>query len=183
MNVLVLASGGIDSTTCIAFYKDAGAKVSPFFVDYRQAAAKSEKSAIEAVCAYYKLPLFRIVVDSNISFGKGITLGRNALLYLLALQFGFSDNQLIASGVHAGTAYADCSPQFLQQIQQLFNLYVNGQIVAVAPFINWTKQQIWDTAKLLKVPLHLTYSCELGLEQPCSQCDSCKDLKALNALS
>lgn len=38
------------------------------------------------------------------------------------------------------------------------------------------KIEVWEYAKSKRVPINLTYSCELGLKQPCGKCPSCKDL-------
>ena len=54
-----------------------------------------------------------------------------------------------------------------------------GKITLSAPFVDWTKKQIFDYCRLEKIPLELTYSCELGKNQPCGECSSCKELTAL----
>lgn len=183
MNVLVLASGGIDSTACIAFYKDLNANVSALFVNYGQAAAEQERIAVRGACESLGVSLQEVAIESHVRFGGGAILGRNAMLYMVALQFGQPSAHQVSAGIHAGTPYIDCSQSFLDKINAIYDLYSNGAIVAVAPFIDWDKRKIWEASKSLKSPIELTYSCELGFEQPCKMCDSCKDLEALYALS
>ncbi len=40
---------------------------------------------------------------------------------------------------------------------------------------------VWSYCKRLGVPVELTYSCEMGKDQPCGKCLSCKDLEKLYA--
>jgi 7-cyano-7-deazaguanine synthase len=65
-------------------------------------------------------------------------------------------------------------------MQSSFDLYTDGCIRIGVPFIKWNKRMIWDYCKTKKIPLEITYSCELGQDQPCGQCLSCKDLEALH---
>jgi 7-cyano-7-deazaguanine synthase len=49
--------------------------------------------------------------------------------------------------------------------------------------LDFSKRDIWKYCKIEKVPIHLTYSCELGKKQPCGNCDTCKDLEKIYASS
>ena len=46
MRVTVLFSGGIDSASCIHFFKTKGCEVRGIFVDFGQAAARRENEAV-----------------------------------------------------------------------------------------------------------------------------------------
>ena len=61
----------------------------------------------------------------------------------------------------------------------VFDECTNGNIIITTPFINFIKNEIFAYCKQNEIPLDLTYSCEIGGEQPCDKCDSCKDLKKL----
>ena len=56
-HVLVLLSGGIDSSACLVFYLTQGFSVSALFVDYGQVSKGREESAASAMCAHYGVPL------------------------------------------------------------------------------------------------------------------------------
>ncbi|MBK8024154.1 MAG: 7-cyano-7-deazaguanine synthase [Chloroflexi bacterium] len=47
--VIVLASGGLDSTACIAYYLNLGYEVKPLWMNYGQKAARMENFAIRRV--------------------------------------------------------------------------------------------------------------------------------------
>ena len=83
---------------------------------------------------------------------------------------------LIAIGIHSGTNYFDCSTSFFQSVAQIVEGYTDNTIQITAPFLTWSKKDIIQYCFLEGIPLELTYSCELGLQQPCSKCLTCKDL-------
>ncbi len=180
-NVLILASGGIDSTACIRFFKKLKFQAEAIFFDYGQLSRNREIKAIKAISEFYDIPLNIVQIKSDKKFSKGLIAGRNAAFHFLALMNFKYRHGIIASGVHFGTPYFDCSEFFLQEIQQAFDGYTNGTVKVSAPFLNFSKKEIWQYSKKEKVPLHLTYSCELGRKQPCGDCDTCKDIEVLYA--
>lgn len=93
-------------------------------------------------------------------FSDGFINGRNALLLLTALTSFKHSFGLISIGIHSGTNYVDCNTNFVNQLQNIFDLYCDGQLIIDAPFLNWTKPQIWNFCIEKGVPIHLTYSCE-----------------------
>ena len=181
--VLVLLSGGIDSTACVEFYLSQQSSVNALFVEYGQLSAKQEIAATKRICYHYGISLS--IVSCNGAQGKtsGLIQGRNAFLLCTALMEFGKPSGIIAIGVHAGTSYSDCSKRFLKTVQVIFDDYADGCIRVGAPFLEWTKRDIWDYCLDRQVPLQLTYSCELGQNQPCGQCLSCRDLESLRALS
>lgn len=179
--VLLLLSGGIDSTACLHFYKDQFSEVDCLFVDYGQPALDMERRAVRSISDYYSINLKELQISGSLEQKDGEFFGRNALFLTLALTQFRAKSGLIAIGIHAGTGYDDCSFDFKRSMQGLFDQYKSKSVEVGAPFINWTKNEIWDYCREIKIPLNLTYSCELGLEQPCNKCKTCKDLKILYA--
>ncbi len=179
--VAVLLSGGIDSSTCLAFYLSQGMPVHSIFVNYGQASAKRESRAAALIAAHYGVPLTRTAWSGPTEKGAGLVRARNAFLVMGALMELPARTSLLALGIHTGTPYADCRPPFVSTIQAVIDQYELGSVQLAAPFINWTKSEIWQLSKELEVPTKLTYSCELGLAQPCGRCDSCADVEALIA--
>lgn len=180
-HALVLLSGGIDSSACAAFYLTQKFSVQALFVDYGQISAARESSSAVAICAHYGIPLEKIVCSGFTRWEGGYIPGRNAFLLYSALMAFKRATGIIAIGIHAGTSYQDCSERFIHHMQSSFDLYADGRIRIGAPFLRWSKRQIWDYSKKHKIPVQLTYSCELGVRQPCGRCFSCKDLEALYA--
>jgi len=178
MHTLVLLSGGLDSLACILHYRLEGRAVSALFVDYGQPAAKHEIAAVSRLAQTLRLPVETVTV-SGIAINGGFIRGRNALLLQLGLMHAADKCGIVALGVHAGTSYADCSPYFIREAQRMFNIYMDGSIQVEAPFVGWTKREIWEFLLKYDAPVDLTYSCERGSDQPCNQCLSCQDIHAL----
>lgn len=179
-STLVLLSGGIDSAACLDFYIRKGLCVSALFVNYGQAAADKEAPAAKTIAEHFGVSLRRVNCSNLQPKSSGTILGRNAFLAFLGLMEFKELAGLITMGIHAGTSYWDCSPSFICQIQSLYDAYTGGRVQFAAPFLNWSKAEIWQYSQAQGVPTHLTYSCELGLTQPCGQCQSCHDLEALH---
>lgn len=181
LNVLVLLSGGIDSTALIHFYKAQGSNVNGLFIDFGQISGKREKEAAKQIADYFGIELFQLKCTGINRWEAGYIPGRNAFLLYSALMNFPAQNGIIAIGIHSGTNYIDCTFEFVSMIQKSFDLYTDGQINVGTPFMDWKKNEIYYYSQRNKLPLHLTYSCELGELQPCGKCISCKDLEALNA--
>jgi 7-cyano-7-deazaguanine synthase len=152
--------------------------VSAVFVDYQQPARAKEAKAAAAVCESLAVPLV-CVGATGPRIDVGVIRGRNALLLDLALMTATFDAGLVCIGVHAGTAYPDCSPAFVENVQAVYDTYAAGRIRVEAPFVQWSKRDIYDFAIEQGVPIQLTYSCLVGSERPCGVCESCKDVEAL----
>ena len=179
--VRVLLSGGVDSAACVQYYLNSGYQVAGFFVDYGQSSSDQEKNAAKKISEHYNIDLQSVAWTGQTKSKPGFILGRNAFLLLGALLEGDPmSSGLIAIGVHAGTEYLDCRPGFISKLRDLFELYSGGVIQLDAPFLDWQKTQILSYCREQSVPLHLTYSCELGEALPCGECQSCQDIQEVN---
>lgn len=181
--VTVLLSGGIDSTSCLAYYLGEGFHAKALFVDYGQIAAKKERRAAKSVSAHFGVPLKVVRLNGVSKKGPGLIIGRNAFLLLTALLDFPLNAGTIALGIHSGTRYRDCTALFVRKMQGIFDICTAGTTQIGTPFLRWGKGDVWTFARSRNVPLRLTYSCERGLSQPCGSCNSCLDLEALRASS
>ena len=178
-SVCVLLSGGLDSAACIAFYQGRGHPVHALHIDYGQSAAKQENAASEAIADHFRVRVHKLCLRGAHAKSSGLVQGRNAFLLLAALM-EFSDRaSFFATGMHAGTAYGDCTPTFVDSMQRVFDIYTDGVCRVAAPFVEWTKRDIWEFCVKREIPVNLTYSCEVGGRKPCGRCLSCKDLEVL----
>jgi len=80
------------------------------------------------------------------------------MLLSLALMNCPFNQGIVALGIHSGTSYQDCSPEFEKLMQKIYLLYEEGRIRIDAPFLKWTKSEIIDFGKMIKIPLQLTFS-------------------------
>lgn len=106
---------------------------------------------------------------------------RNSMF--LAIAAGFAEAEgadEVWTGFNAVdySGYPDCRPEFVKAMQAALALGtkrgVEGNPVQIiAPIINMTKVDIVCKAMLHNVPLHYTWSCYIGQDKPCGECDSC----------
>jgi 7-cyano-7-deazaguanine synthase len=179
MDVTVLLSGGIDSAACVAFYLASGYRVSTFHVDYGQLTRHNERRAATAIAEWMGVPLEVVTIHNARQKADGEIPGRNAMLISLAVLEAGADTRLLAIGVHSGTPYCDCTPEFIGMMNAMVISQTDGVMQVGAPFVAWTKRQIWDFAVDNRVPISLTYSCERGGDVACGECPSCMDMRRL----
>lgn len=111
---------------------------------------------------------------------------RNGLLLAIATTYADSifpgEEVEIYYGAHAddaaGQAYADCSPEFADAMNQAINIGTYGKITVARPLINMNKATVVKTGLELGVPYGLTWSCYEGGEKQCGTCGTCIDRKA-----
>jgi 7-cyano-7-deazaguanine synthase len=178
LTTLVLASGGLDSSTLIALAISTGARPRSLFVDYGQPSAAAEERAASRVSTALGVEL-QIVRYLGSPFSHGEIPGRNAILVHLALM-ELRAAGTVMIGIHAGTSYVDCSPAFVEVMRRSFDFHSGGKLQLAVPFVEWTKKQIFQLACELGVPINETYSCEAG-NIPCGSCLSCLDRRSLVA--
>ena len=178
----LLLSGGIDSAACLAFYLKQGFLVECLHINFGQRAFLHEGAAAKRIAHHFSVPLKVLRWIGSTDFQEGEIAGRNAFFLMGALTEIGADSGLLATGFHAGSSYYDCSPEFLSAMQTVFDGYCDGRVILTAPFIKWSKQQIFAFCKSEGVPTDLTYSCERGTEQPCKECLSCRDRRIVDAI-
>ena len=131
--------------------------------------AESLNMVLQILPIHHMNSLVRVKRQSQLRLSIQCLPARNALLLSVALMSMECDSGIVAIGIHAGTPYVDCSLDFQRRMQNVYDLYTNGSVRIDAPFIQWTKSDIWDYAQMQNVPLNLTYSSNLGDLHPVSQ--------------
>jgi 7-cyano-7-deazaguanine synthase len=178
-SAVILLSGGIDSAACIVLLKNRKINVKAIFVDYGQLAAKYERIAAEKISKKYKVTFEYIKISSDKEFADGEIVGRNSFLIFTAMTFSKISSGLIVLGIHSGTQYYDCSKDFFLKTNEIVSKHSRDQIKLFAPFLDWSKRDIFNFCRLKRIPLSATYSCERGIWPACGECKSCKDRKEL----
>ena len=215
--ILVLFSGGLDSTTCLAeaIALVGNENVIALNTRYGQKHDKEIECA-RKLAQYYdvrliELDLSQIMQYSNCSLLKQSTEAvpheeyseqvkktgglpvstyvpfRNGLFLSAAASGALSlDADTIYCGVHmddaAGSAYPDCSVDFIRAMDEAIREGTEGLVRIDAPFVNSNKAGIVKRGLELKVPYEMTWSCYEGAEKPCMECGTCIDrIKAFEA--
>lgn len=197
MRVLVLHSGGMDSTTCLYKAKAEGAEVFSLGVDYGQrlsvelmfAQRQCDNLGVfrEVISLNWRkperiIPLDRSVADMKSSVSPAFLPGRNALLLAAACAHA---SGIGADEVHTGincvefSGYPDCTVEFLESFKAMMSIANPSGPKIVAPLHLMSKPEIATLAAKHGIGEHDTWSCyrpqiDNGKIAPCEQCDACK---------
>lgn len=184
--VVLLASGGLDSTVVAAMHPGA----LHLSVDYGQRHAVRELLAARNVARHYEAEQHRLRIPdlarhlpSALTGNSGALTGaptvvpnRNAILIALAVgvaQAHGADTVLIGCNADDHADYPDCRPAFITATSEAARLATGVHVRA--PLTYMSKPQIGALARQLDVPVHLTWSCYAGLASgPCGDCGACQ---------
>jgi len=202
-SVIVLLSGGLDSSTVTAIAKKSNAKIFGLSFDYGQRHKKELNSALK-IADHFKIKKLKIVkLDLSLWGGSSLTdpqkeipingiqnnkipntyvPGRNTIFISVALSYAEAiDADFIGLGVNAldYSGYPDCRPDYIKKFQELADLAnkrgrENNPIKLWTPLIDLNKEKIFQLAFENNVPLEKTWSCYSGNTKPCGKCDSCR---------
>ena len=191
MSLVVLMSGGIDSSVAAALALESGVEVIPVFVNYGQHALQRELAASRAVCAKLELPAPEVIDLGGYgrSVPSGLTRddldlhddaflpGRNLLLLVAGASFAFSRG---AAGVVIGlldnsvAIYPDQRGEFIAKAEAAIQAALGEPIAVLTPLITLPKQTVMQLAA--ERGLNETYSCHAGGETPCGVCIACLEI-------
>ena len=202
-SVIILTSGGLDSSTVAGIAKSSGAKIFGLSFDYGQRHNK-ELEAAKRISKHFEFEDLKIIkIDLSLWGGSSLTdltkeipiagvdkniipntyvPGRNTIFIAIALSYAEAINaDLIGLGVNAldYSGYPDCRPDYIQQFQKLASLSnkrgrENKPIKLWTPLLNLNKEEIIEMAFVHNVPIEETWSCYTGGSEPCEKCDSCR---------
>ena len=108
---------------------------------------------------------------------------RNGLFLSVAASMALSLRcSVVYYGAHhddwAGSAYPDCSPEFVEDMARAIARGTGEELRMEAPFVTWSKADIVELGLELGVPYGITWSCYEGGEVPCGTCATCVDRAA-----
>ena len=204
MKAVILLSGGLDSTVCMACAKEAGYELYPISFDYHQR-HNIELESAKKVAEFYQVAK-HIVIETNMNAIGGSALtdtsidvpegdiksdkvpvtyvpARNLIFLSYALSYAEAIGaERILIGVNAldYSGYPDCRPAFIEQFQQVANYATKAaavdkkEILIETPLLNLSKKEIVELGTKLGAPLHVSHSCYRGGEKACGVCDSCQ---------
>ena len=202
-SIVVLLSGGLDSSTVTGIACKSKAKIFGISFDYGQRHKKELNSAL-IISKHFKIEEYKEVkLDLSLWGGSSLTdnelniptdgiqtnkipntyvPGRNTIFIAVALSYAEAINaDFIGLGVNAldYSGYPDCRPDYIKKFQELADLAnkrgrENKPIKLWTPLIDLNKEEIIQLAYENNVPLDKTWSCYSGNEKPCGKCDSCR---------
>ena len=198
---LVILSGGLDSTVCMAL-ADRESETPPLALtfDYGQRHRK-EVDRAAGVAGHYRSDHLVVQLDTSAWGGSALTdpsidipaavdsggipityvPARNSIF--LAVALGVAEARQLDAvwiGVNAidYSGYPDCRPEFIEAFRAVAatgqKRGVQGDPIAIrTPLIESTKSEIVRMGLECGAPLNLTWSCYAGGDMPCGICDAC----------
>ena len=201
-SAVVVLSGGLDSTVCLALAARDGDDLAALTFDYGQR-HRVEIERARLVAERYGAEWLRVQFDASRWGGSALTdasltvpvsgVDADAIpvtyvparnLIFLSVAMGVAEAR-DADAIHLGvnaldySGYPDCRPEFIESFRRTAALAlkrgVEGRPVDIrTPLIDLTKADIVRLGLEVGAPLELTWSCYLGADRPCSKCDACR---------
>lgn len=203
MKAVVLLSGGLDSTVCMAVARSQGFEMYPISFNYQQRHQREVECA-RRVADFYAVEK-HLIIDTNMAAIGGSALTDDSVgvpegdvtrqdipvtyvparnLIFLSYALGYAEvigADHIFIGVNAldYSGYPDCRPEFIELFQNLADYSTKASVAdkrriqIETPLIQLSKKQIVELGVSQAAPLELTTSCYRGGEEACGSCDSC----------
>ena len=195
--VVVLHSGGMDSTVCALMAKQQGHNVVSLGFDYGQR-LRIELEYAARICSAHgierrvikfewrkparEIPLDRGVEEMGRSVSPAFLPARNVIFLTLGVAEAVgTDASEVWIGINAieFSGYPDCTPVFLEKYREMAAVAIPGGPSIEAPLLNLSKPDIARLAKSYGIGKDDTWSCyrpettDAGLV-PCGRCDACR---------
>ncbi len=203
---VVIASGGIDSSTLLYKTVDEGYQVYALTFIYGQRHLKEIKSAeliseklgiihkVVNISSLNELLQGSALTDSSVdvpevpetaehydTLKSTIVPNRNAIFLSIAIGYATSlEANHVFFGAHFSDrgVYPDCRKEFVDAFQESERLATdNPDLIIDAPFVDVDKSEIVKLGAKLGVPFKETWTCYKGGEKHCGVCSSCRERK------
>ncbi|MEM3910952.1 MAG: 7-cyano-7-deazaguanine synthase QueC [Saccharolobus sp.] len=200
--ILVVASGGLDSTVAATKLIREGNDVVLLHFNYRHKAEEREREAVRKIAEYLQVPLieidtdlFKMIGHSTLIKGGGDIVkdrsgeegaefahewvpARNLILLSVAIAIAESNGfDAIASGINLeeSGAYPDNEMEFIRLLNKVspYATGPNKKVEMLMPVGNLVKHEIVKLGYEIGAPLHLTWSCYEGGQKHCGKCGPC----------
>lgn len=201
-SVVVIHSGGLDSTVALYLCRNSYDRVESLSFNYHS--KHNEQELFYAAQTCKELNIKHTVIDlffindffksSLLKSGGTIPNGnynsenmkstvvpfRNGILLSIAAGYAESNGfNSIVLGNHAGDhyIYPDCRPEFIKAMSNSIKCGTTNGVDIVSPFCSLTKGDIVKCGSKLGVDFSLTYSCYKGGHKHCGVCGTCRERK------
>lgn len=200
-SVILLASGGLDSTTVAYSLDRDGVDVFPIFFDYGQHCVEMEWNRVNEVLPEgmrrpERFNISDIFRDSSSRLIKEADLWHDSVtdddLYVpYRTMIFFAAAAARAQTIDVLDVYTgfinsnhakeiDCTAEFMNKLDGLIEKI--GPVRFTSPFRFSSKTEVAQAAVRLGVPIGRTYSCQAASDFPCGACPNCVErLRALES--
>ncbi|MFF2146224.1 7-cyano-7-deazaguanine synthase QueC [Kitasatospora sp. NPDC058190] len=203
-HAVVIASGGLDSTTVAYWLAEGGSRLTLLSFDYGQRHRKELDFAVliaDRLGARHEMADLSglghllsgsALTDPAIAVPDGhytaegmrstVVPNRDAIMLSIAVAAAVAAGaDAVAFGAHAGdhAVYPDCRTEFFDLFAEVARVgnegFLSEGFQLLAPFIDQTKADIVRVASQVGVPFADTWSCYRGGELHCGTCGTCTE--------
>ena len=199
--VLLIYSGGLDSTVLLSQLLRQGKEVQCLNFSYGSKHNEKERKAAVNICIELNVLLRFFDLDlsmfnsSLLVTGEKIPEGhyeaenmestvvpfRNGIMLSIAAGLATSiEFRTVAIAVHAGDhyIYPDCRELFINSMENAMYDGTEGNVNSIYnPFVRSNKVDIVALGNKIGAPMHLSWTCYNGRELHCGKCGSCVERK------
>jgi len=206
MKAVVIASGGVDSSTLLykTVKEDYETYVLTFIYGQKHIREiKSAKKICEGLNVHHKvidLSVLKDILSGSALTDSGVEVpevpetaehyetlrttivpNRNSIFLSIAIGYAVSigANNVFFGAHHSDRGvYPDCRREFVEAFEHAERLANDSSLLVVAaPFVNMSKSEIVKLGVELGVPYKETWSCYKGGRVHCGVCSSCRERK------
>lgn len=185
--ILILASGGLDSTVLVHMYHSLGYDVHIMYIDHDNKNKEAELDTIDSIMLELKIPCDHLYVHkADFGWSKSGTLnGSNSKNYYIEMRNLVFVSMAISLAEAIGAVYIaiglihcedcpfpDSTTDFLYKMDSLAQSTIGASVVA--PLINANKEQVFELAKKFNIKRWFTCFEPLVDGEPCGACPACK---------
>lgn len=193
-DVLLLSSGGLDSTTLAYWLRERGTPFLPLFFDYGQHCVETEWNTLREVLPSDSAAPRRVDISGIFRGSQSRLIAepdlwnepvraeelyipyRTLLFFSAGAAFAQTHGMTEVYSGFINSNHAkelDCSAAFLNSLDALSESV--GPVRFQIPFRDKAKTEVAEIAKRLSVPIGKTYSCQVYSDIPCGACPNCVD--------
>lgn len=198
MKVVLSLSGGLDSTTVLAWLVQNDYQVICTSFYYGSKHNTYENEAAIQIANFYGVPLHHLDISgvmqgfksdlllkggdipeghyTDQTMDRTVVPGRNIIFLSILAGLAWSvEASDIAIGIHQGdhAIYADCRREFYKAMDTAIYLGTDQRVSILAPFVETDKVGIVKWGLAHKVPFKLTRTCYKNQPLACGKCGSC----------
>lgn len=179
--MVILLSGGLDSTTLLYDLHGQGHSMHAVLFDYKQQHvqellfAKAHCHRLGILFTVKELPALHGLTDEN-----WVVPNRNMVMLSVAVNVAVQAGaQTIVIGCNKGDAagFPDCRKEFIKAMNAAV-LAAGYNIEICAPYLSMMKWEIAGIARDCGVPMCEIWTCYRGGAKPCGNCPACEKLAA-----
>nr|MDT0661996.1 7-cyano-7-deazaguanine synthase [Micromonospora sp. DSM 115978] len=195
---VALLSGGPDSVVAALLARKAGYRIHGLYVDYGQRTARRDIRQAERTAQWLGVEELRTahcpfvgevggspLTDTTVRLGGGNRLSeyvpfRNTVFCSLAVAWAevLGARRVVIGSIGGPWITPDNKPSYFAALNALIREGSRSEIEVWAPLGAMSKAEVVRAGARLGVPFGLTWSCQNDADEPCGECNNCRDRAA-----